>query len=126
MAQRGDSKAINLTKPTEDTRRKMQCPHPFCFEEIFGHRRDVMIHFQDKHKCGRCNHGKHHKCKKDICGCGCRWGDPSQETYDVATLNKLMGMAFQRPKIDGEKLNAEVAEQRKAFREEVEEAFKKK
>jgi hypothetical protein len=74
------------------------CPHPFCSEMALGSEVDLMMHYRDKHKCGRCNAGKHHKCKKDLCGCGCRWGDPTQDTYDPVTLGKLLWMSFNRPK----------------------------
>lgn len=110
MAQRGDNKAMSLSTPNvaEDTRRKWPCPHPFCFEFIFGHRRDLQEHVQDVHKCGRCNHGKHHKCKKDICPCGCRWGDPDNTTINTTIVSQLMEMMGKRPKIDGDKINHEV------------------
>lgn len=110
MAQRGDSKAMNLSAPTvvTDTRRKWPCPHPYCFEFIFGHRRDLMDHVQDKHKCGRCNHGRHHKCKKDICPCSCRWGDMTNSTMSPSVLGPLMEMMVKRPKVDSDKLNHDV------------------
>lgn len=108
MAIRGDSKSMNLSKPKvlSDERRKRACPHPFCFEQIFGLHSDLLDHYQKSHGCGRCNQGKHHKCRKDLCGCPCRWGNRN-ENRSLA-LKKIFEAAFRRPKIDGEKLNEDI------------------
>lgn len=91
MAQRSDAKVENI--------HNRECPHPFCSALVWGRESDLMMHYRDKHKCGRCNAGKHHKCKKNLCGCGCRWGDATQDTYDTTTLGKLLEMASKRLKL---------------------------
>jgi hypothetical protein len=102
MTQRGDTKAMNLDTPKiQDTRQMWYCSHPYCFFTVVGHRRDILEHYADQHKCGRCNAKKHRKCRKDICGCGCRWGDPENKTISIAHLDKIMKMAFQRAKHSG-------------------------
>jgi hypothetical protein len=45
------------------------CPNQWCSEK-FGGKRALREHYETAHKCGRCNDGRHHKCKEET-ACGC-------------------------------------------------------
>ena len=98
MTIRGDSKAmpLNLVSQVELVKTR-QCPHPFCGEFVTGLKADLRKHYEETHRCGRCNHEKHHKCKKDLCSCSCRWRSATDVgTKRAKVLDSLMHMAASR------------------------------
>lgn len=59
----------------DEVRKNWKCPHPFCgFGPKPLTKAEIRLHYSEKHACGRCNAGKHHKCKgreaPHFCGCG--------------------------------------------------------
>lgn len=64
-----------------ELKRVWKCPHPYCTHQPESlTSTEIRQHFTKFHKCGRCNHGKHHKCKAkntpQSCGCRDCWTGP--------------------------------------------------
>lgn len=77
-----------------ELKRTWQCPHPYCTHQPETlTNTEIRQHITKFHKCGRCNHGKHHKCKGldsiSFCGCrDCHKGPEIDKVYSSLEYNR--------------------------------------